>query len=104
PNTRAVTNGMSHAGRRHLTGLGQRNAIAHAAPISVFLNLSAHAVGEHRDAFRTPQRREQGFVTLHGWIKHLDEGAEPVAGSLIAGPAVACERKPAGELGAIAPI
>ena len=54
--------------------------------------------------FRPPQRREQGLVALYGWIKHLDEGAEPVAGSLIAGPAVACARKPAIELGAIVPI
>src|SRR6266852_1055410 len=70
----------------------------------MFLNLSAHAVGEDRDAFTPPQRREQGLVAIHGWIKHLDEAAEFVAGSLIAGPAVACERKPAVELCAIVPI
>ncbi len=104
PNARTVTNGAGRAGGRHLAGLGQRNAIAHATPIGVFLNLAAHAVGENRDAFGLPQGREQGFIALHGWIKRLDERAETVGGSPVAGPAVARRRKPAIELYAIVPI
>jgi hypothetical protein len=70
----------------------------------MFLNLAAHAVRDHRDAFGAPQRREQGFVALDGWIKHLDERAASVDGSLVAGPAVARRRKPAIELCAIIPV
>ena len=33
-----------------ISGLGQRDAVAHAAPISVFLNFAAHAAGDDRDA------------------------------------------------------
>jgi hypothetical protein len=104
PNARAITNGARRPCRRHLAGLGQRDAITHATPIGMFLNLAAHAVGKDCDALGPPQRREQGFIALHRWMKHLDEGAAAVDGALVAGPAIARRRKPAVELCAVVPI
>ena len=50
---------LGGAGGRHLTGLGQRNAIAHTTPIGVFLDLAAHAVGKNRDTFWPAQEENK---------------------------------------------
>src|SRR6185312_1872330 len=100
--TRAVPDQRWFFARRHLVGLREWNAIAHAAPIGVLLHFAAHALGDDGNAFGAAERRKQRFIAGDAGPQHLDEAANALA--TLAGPGLARRCKPSVEASDIVPI